>query len=472
MNDYEAVIGLEVHVQLDTESKIFCSCPNTFGAEPNSLICPVCTGMPGVLPVLNKKALNLGLRVALALNCQIQQTVFFERKHYFYPDLPKGYQISQYVQPLGKKGFLAVEGTNVGINRVHLEEDAGKLIHKEDCSLVDLNRAGVPLIEIVSEPDLRSPEQAYRYLTELKLVLEYIQASTCDMEKGFLRCDANVSVRKSGDRDLGVKAELKNMNSFRQVRAALEYEVVRQTKLVKEHRPVLLQTRLWEESARRTKAMRTKEEAHDYRYFPEPDLVVYHISDKDKEAEQNHIGELPAQKRRRFKDKFNLDPKYADIMLSEAALSRFFEDCAGKYADIQKIINWIIGPLRKILNERSLQFSQVRISSDNFIKLVKLTDEGKITNLIAKKILQEIIDTDKDPEEIIKSRNLVSLSDTTELTSMVQQAIQQNPKAVADFKSGKQQAVMFLVGQVMKQTKGKANPGRLRDIFITEINKG
>ncbi len=471
MNNYEPVIGLEVHVQLQTQSKLFCNCPNSFGRGPNTLICPVCTGMPGVLPVLNRQALKLGLRVALALNCQIHDRILFERKNYFYPDLPKGYQISQYALPLGYSGHLNIKKSQVRINRVHLEEDAGKLIHKKDASLVDLNRAGVPLLEIVSEPDISSPQQAYDYLSELKLIFQYIEASSCDMEKGFLRCDANISIRKRGVKELGTKTELKNMNSFRQVRLALEYETRRQEKALTQGNKVELQTRLWDENSKQTKLMRSKEESHDYRYFPEPDLVCYNISPEDISAEKELVGELPARKRSRLKEKYNLNPEHLNVLVSDVFLSRFFEDCADKYPDTQKIVNWIIGPLRKILNERNTKFNQLNLNAGNFVKLVRLMDNGKITNIIAKQILPEIIDKGKDPEDIIKSRRLESVSNTTELTAMVKEIIAANPKAAADYKNGKSQAIMFLVGQVMKKTKGKANPEKLKVIFKDEIIK-
>jgi aspartyl-tRNA(Asn)/glutamyl-tRNA(Gln) amidotransferase subunit B len=465
MSKYEPVIGLEVHVQLLTFSKMFCCCPNEFGRAPNTLVCPVCMGLPGVLPVLNKKALGLGARVALAFDCTIQDEIVFERKHYFYPDLPKNYQISQYAKPLGENGSLKIKDALIHIKRVHLEEDAGKLVHKSDHSLVDLNRTGVPLLEIVSEPDIHSAEQAYDYLSELKLIVQYIQASTCDMEKGFLRCDANVSLRPKGSKGLGVKTELKNMNSFRQVENALEYEIKRHEKLLLSGKEVVQETRLWDEEKRVTLTMRTKEEAHDYRYFPEPDLVSYTISKADIEEERRQIPELPSAKRSQFAKKFSLGAKDIEVLISNPNLCSLFEGTVAKYSNPKKVSNWTSGPLLEILNSEALKPEDIKITDSNFAALIEMVDEGKITNLTGKEVLREIVKSDADPRKIVEDKGLSCLSDQDELLGMVKEAIDKNPKAVEDFREGKEQSLMFLVGQVMRKTRGKANPNMLKDLF-------
>lgn len=465
MSEFEAVIGLEVHTQLSTDSKMFCGCPNEFGQPPNSLVCPVCMGLPGVLPVLNKRALDLGLRVAVALGCKIQKEIAFERKNYFYPDLPKNYQISQYAKPLAEDGYLSINSKTVKIKRVHLEEDAGKLIHKQNYSLIDLNRAGVPLLEIVSYPQIYSSQEAYDYLKELKLILQYIKASSCDMEKGFLRCDANISLRKKGVTSLGVKTELKNMNSFRQVKEALEYEIKRQEKILHSNNTLLQETRLWNEDVKKTLPMRTKEEAHDYRYFPEPDLVIYKLNKEDIQREKEAIVALPSERRKRFIEQYSLGKKETEIIISDLALSFFLEDCFKYYDNVGKLSNWIIGPLLEVLHNKNIEASDIKLSPLHFAKLVRMTEEDKITNLVAKNILQEIIDKDQDPELVVQERDLASLSDEDELIQLVRGTLKENPKPAKDYLDGKEQALMFLVGQVMRKTKGKANPNKLKELF-------
>ncbi len=470
MNKFEPVIGLEVHVELETESKMFCRCPNIFGKAPNSLICPVCMGLPGVLPVLNKKALDLGTRAALALNCRIQKEIVFERKNYFYPDLPKGYQISQYVSPLGEEGFLEVRGRKVAINRVHLEEDAGKLIHKDRYSLVDLNRAGVPLLEIVSCPDLFSPEEAFIYLKELKLLLRYVGISNCDMEKGFLRCDANVSIKPKGRKELGVRTELKNMNSFSQVKEALAYEIKRQSSVLEEGSRVFQETRLWDEKLGKTKVMRSKEGSHDYRYFPEPDLVRFSVTDENISRQKELIGELPAVKKARFIKEYSLSENETEVILSSPFLGGFFEECLLKTDRTKKVVNWITGPLLETVNSKKMELSDIKVSAGNFVSLVEMMDRGEITNLTAKAILSDIIDKDADPEEIVREKGLSCVSNESELTEFVNRVIAENPKAVEDYKVGKSQALMFLVGRVMKLTQGKANPNKLKELFKSALS--
>jgi len=471
MIELEAVIGLEVHVQLATESKMFCSCPNLFGQSPNSLICPVCMGLPGVLPVLNKKAVELGLRAALALNCRIKEKIIFERKNYFYPDLPKNYQISQYSNPLGEEGFLTVGSKKIRIKRVHLEEDAGKLIHKEKYSLVDLNRAGVPLMEIVSYPDISSAQEAQDYLKELKLILQYIGVSTCDMEKGFLRCDANISLREKGFPGLGTKTELKNMNSFNQVRQALEYEIKRQKKSILQGEKIVQETRLWDDNKRITLTMRTKEEAHDYRYFPEPDLVSFVISKQEIDRQKALIKELPSQKRKRFRENYNLTDKDIEVIISELGLSNFFEETLKYYNYPKKVCNWITGPLLEALNNKRVSIGEIKLRAINFAELIKMVEGKKITNLVAKELLGELIENDQPPQTLAEERNLLSISEKSELLGLVREAINENPKAVEDFLRGKDKAIMFLVGWVMRKTKGKADPNILKELIERQIKE-
>lgn len=468
--EYEIVIGLEVHIQLNTESKIFCGCSTSFDNPPNTNICPVCCGYPGVLPVFNKRALELGTRVGLALGCSINDKIYFERKNYFYPDLPKGYQISQYKLPLGEHGKIVLpSGKTVGVTRVHLEEDAGKSVHKPGYSLVDLNRTGVALMEIVSEPDMRSPQEAFDYLSLLKLTVQYVGASTCDMEKGYLRCDANISVRKLGETELGTKVELKNMNSFKGVRDALEYEAKRQIKCLNENKEIFQETRLWDESKRKTVTMRTKEASHDYRYFPDPDLVDYIVEKSLVEEERKNVGELPLAKKERFIKSYDLTEKEIDVLISLKHLADFFEQSAKVYNEPKPVVKFLLGPFLEAVNSLQNQWDDVKISADNFAKIVHYFNEKKINNLAAKKILSLSITTNKDCDAIIKEESLTQVSDEGELLSFVREAVKNNPKPVEEFLKGKQQAIMFIVGQIMKRTKGKANPKVVRDLIEKEI---
>ena len=380
---YETVIGLEVHVQLKTQTKIFCSCSTEFGRPANENTCPICLGMPGVLPVLNKKAVEYAMRTCLATHCKINPNNTFDRKNYFYPDLPKGYQISQYKFPLGENGFIFLPEDEtrlmrkIGITRVHLEEDAGKLIHKENYSLVDFNRTGIPLLEIVSEPDIDSPSEAFIYLTYLKLTLQYIGVSSCDMEKGFLRCDANISLRRKGEAELGTKVELKNMNSFRGVRDALSYEAKRQADCLENGKDIFQETRLWDESKRKTFIMRTKEEAHDYRYFPEPDLGDFSIDEEMINKERNSVGELPVDKRNRFLKMYSLKNEEVDVIISDIFLANFFEDAVKIFPQPKSIINWLLGPFLELANSGNKGFAGIKITPRNFSKLVEYFREGK-----------------------------------------------------------------------------------------------
>ncbi|MEW6096652.1 MAG: Asp-tRNA(Asn)/Glu-tRNA(Gln) amidotransferase subunit GatB [bacterium] len=457
--DYEAVIGLEVHVQLKTKSKIFCGCSTNFGAEPNSQTCPVCLGLPGVLPVLNKQAVVYAIKSALALNCQITKSCKFHRKNYFYPDLPKAYQISQYDEPLSKEGYIEIEGAKIGITRVHLEEDAGKLIHTEKkSSLVDFNRCGIPLIEIVSKPDLKTPQQAYKYLTSLKSILEYIEVSDCNMEEGSLRCDANVSIRPIGKVELGTKTEVKNMNSFKAVEKALSYEIERQIKVIKQGKNITQETRLWDEKKQITTPMRSKEEAHDYRYFPEPDLVPLEVSQQWVNEIKTTIPQLPQARRKRFIEEYKLPPYDAEVLTATKALAEFYENTTKIYPEPKIVSNWIMTEVLGYLAVSNLTITQSKLTSTHLASMLKLIDKGTISGKIGKEVLTEIFKTGKTPEEIIKEKGLVQITDEDEIVKIVEQVITENPKAVEEYKAGKKQALGFLVGQVMKLTRGKANP--------------
>jgi aspartyl-tRNA(Asn)/glutamyl-tRNA(Gln) amidotransferase subunit B len=469
--DYETVIGLEVHVHLKTKTKAFCGCSTEFGQEPNSQVCPVCLGLPGCLPVLNKVAFNYAIKVALSLNCKVQECTKFDRKNYFYPDLPKNYQISQYDLPISRDGFLNIDlddkTKRIGITRVHLEEDAGKLIHQQDSSLVDFNRAGIPLLEIVSEPDINSPQEAYEYLTSLKSIIEYLDVSDCDMEKGSLRCDANISIRKKGSRELGVKTELKNMNSFKAVKEALSFEVERQTELLNKGKPIVQETRLWDVRELKTVSMRTKEEAQDYHYFPEPDLTAFIINEAQIEELKKTIPELPQGKMLRFIKDYGLSKYDAKILVFSKEDADYAEDCIKAYPNKDKkpIVNWLIGPLLSEANTRNSDLAALGVPAKDLVELVNFVENQQISNLSAKSVLTGMIDSKKSPATIIHEKNLIQISDESVLEKGIEEIIKENPKSVEAFKSGKENAVMFLVGQVMKRTKGKANPKVVQDIL-------
>jgi len=466
MQEFDTVIGLEVHVQLKTNSKIFCPCSTKFENPPNSNICPVCCGYPGVLPVFNKQALSLAIRVALALKCKINKKIYFERKNYFYPDLPKNYQISQYKMPLGECGELILPADKIiGITRVHLEEDAGKLIHKENHSLVDLNRTGTPLLEIVSEPDITSPQDAFDYLTALKLILQYIGASECNMEKGSLRCDANISLKDKGSSALGVKVELKNMNTFKGVRDALEYEAIRQAKALSGGEKIFQETRLWDSDRQRTEVMRTKEEAHDYRYFPEPDLLDFSVEEEFVEHEKQFVKELPRERYKRFLNEYKLQASDADVLISEKFIADYFEEAVKIFNEPKKICNFIIGPFLEQVNSFPDRFQSVKLTPQNFSKIAEYFSKGLLNNLGAKKVLALTIGNNNDIDETIKKDGLSQVSGEDELKDLVLEAIKESPKAVKEYTEGKAQAIMFLVGLVMKKTKGKANPKVVKELL-------
>lgn len=470
---YEAVIGLEIHAQLLTNSKVFCGCPTTFGAEPNTQVCPICIGMPGVLPVLNKKAVIYTIKTGLALNCTISSYSRFARKNYFYPDLPKGYQISQYELPLCTEGYLDIEvdGTiwRIGITRIHLEEDAGKNIHDGNRSLVDLNRAGVPLMEIVTKPDIRSPQESAQFMRRLRQILRYLGVCDGNMEQGSLRCDANVSVRPEGSSGFGVKTEIKNINSFRFVEKALEYEINRQIKVIEEGGKVIQETRLWDSKTETTQSMRSKEEAHDYRYFPEPDLVPVEISKELVEEIRQSLPELPCQKEERFIKEYGL-PRYdAMFVAQELSIANWFEEAVRLGGAPKTVANWIMGELSRLLNEADKSFEGCPISPEFMARLLKLIEDGTISQKIAKTVFEEVFRTGKSPDEIIKEKGLVQITDKEFIEKAVLDVMKDNPKEVERYRAGEEKLLGFFVGQVMKKTSGKASPQLVNEILRARL---
>ena len=473
---YEPVIGLEVHVQLNTRTKIFCGCPTGFGAPPNTNVCPVCLGLPGALPVLNRQAVEMAIQAALAMNCRVNAFSRFARKNYFYPDLPKGYQISQYDQPLAEHGSLeiTVDGVRrrIGVTRVHMEDDAGKSIHDgfKDSDLytyVDLNRSGTPLIEIVSEPDMRSSGDAYEYLTELKQIMQYAGVSECDMEKGQLRCDANVSVRLKGVEKFGTKAEVKNLNSFRFAKMALDYEIGRQVALLEGGGRVEQETRLYNVASGETVGMRSKESAHDYRYFPEPDLAPLQVSEAWLNRIRESMPELPAVKRKRFVDDYGLREYDAQVLTATRAISDYFEKAAGVAGDPKTTANWVIGDLMGALKGREI--SEAPIPAEQLGELVGLIAKGEISGKLAKEIFARMVETG-DPARVIMDREgLRQISDTGALEKIVDEVIANNAKQVEQYRSGKITVLGYLVGQVMKVSKGQANPGAVNELLKAKL---
>lgn len=474
---YETVIGLEVHVELHTKSKIFCGCSTSFGAPPNSQTCPICLGHPGVLPVLNKQAVEYAMKAAMALNCQVATDTKFDRKNYFYPDSPKAYQISQYDKPIGEHGWIEIEVNGetkrIGINRLHLEEDAGKLQHVDGgyASLVDFNRVGTPLIEIVSEPDIRTPEEARAYLEKLKAIMQYCEVSDVKMEEGSLRCDANISIRPYGQEKFGTKAELKNMNSFRGVQRGLEYEEIRQAEVLDRGEKVVQETRRWDEAQGKTISMRSKEEAHDYRYFPDPDLVMLHIDDEWKTRVRNSIPELPDARKARYTSEYGLPSYDAEVLTSSKELADFFEESLEYTKDAKAVSNWMMGELLGYLNANNLELSDVKITGKGLGEMIGLIEKGTISSKIAKTVFKEMIETGKEPGQIVEEKGLVQISDEGAIKAIVDKVVDSNPQSVADFKAGKDRAVGFLVGQVMKETKGKANPGVVNKLIMERLQQ-
>jgi len=473
-SEYEIVIGLETHVQLKTNSKMFCSCSTEFGKPPNTNICPICTGQPGVLPVQNKRAIELTVLTGLALNCEISNYSIFARKNYFYPDLPKNYQISQYELPLCKNGYIEIKigskTKKIGITRIHLEEDAGKLLHaigskKLDYSLVDLNRAGIPLMEIVTEPDINSHEEAYIFLTTLKTILQYLNVSDCDMEKGLLRCDANISVHKKGE-PLGVKTELKNMNSFKSVKDSLYYESQRQISALIEGEKIIQETRLWNTEKGITEPMRSKEESHDYRYFPEPDLVPIILTQDFIDNLRKTIPELPQDKKNRFITQYQIPEYDAGVITSDKILATFYEktikilnNFGYKETEVAKTVaNWLTTELLGRLNSVNKTIEESPVSEENLAKLIKLIQDNTISGKIAKTVFDEMFNTGKYADEIVKEKGLIQITDESIILKLVDEVIKENSDTVNEYKSGKVQALGSLVGKVMKKTSGRANP--------------
>jgi aspartyl-tRNA(Asn)/glutamyl-tRNA(Gln) amidotransferase subunit B len=467
--EYEAVIGLETHVQLKTKSKMWCACPNEFGAPPNTNVCPVCLGLPGSLPVANEEALRLTALAGYLLNCQIASFARFDRKNYFYPDMPKNYQISQYQLPSTLNGYLDFEFNGeicrVRITRAHLEEDVGKSFHFENTSGVDFNRAGVPLLEIVSEPDITSPDMAYAYLNALKEVLMQGGVSDCDMEKGMVRCDVNVSVRPKGSKTLGAKIEIKNMNSFSGVRHALEYEIERQIEVLKSGGRLIQSTRRWDDVAGITEEMRTKEEAHDYRYFPDPDLVPFAPTEEWLNEVRKRIIELPLAKKQRLMRQYQIPASDAEVFKSDPELCSYFENIAKAAKNPKAVANWILNNLRAKMTESGLTLSSLKFPGSYIIELVNLVDSGKISSKIAQDVFSEMFETGEAPSKIVEKKGLIQLSDTSAIEQFCKQAIEANPGPVADYKAGKTAALNFLKGQVMKLSKGKANPAIVGEIL-------
>lgn len=477
---YEIVIGLEVHVQLLTQSKIFCGCSTRFGDPPNTHTCPVCLGLPGALPVVNQEAVTMAMKAAMALNCSINPSSRFARKNYFYPDLPKGYQISQYDEPLAENGWLEIEADGarkgIGITRVHIEEDAGKSLHEgfldsDRNSYIDLNRSGVPLIEIVTEPDLRSPEEAYEFLTRLKTLMLYLEVSDCNMEEGSLRCDANASVRPAGVTSFGTKTEVKNLNSFRFLQRALAYETERQVKVLESGGEVVQETRLWDSREQRTYGMRSKEFAHDYRYFPEPDLLPLVMSESWKEEVRRTLPELPQSREERFLQQYTLPNQDARLLALSRATAEYFEEVAKLSGEPKLSANWILNDLTFLLQENSRPFAESPVLPADMAELVSLIAKGKISGKMAKEILGEMVRTGKSPKAVMAEKDLAQINDPERILAMAGEIIRANPKQVEQYRRGKTATLGWFVGQLMKATRGQANPQMVQDILKEELLK-
>jgi aspartyl-tRNA(Asn)/glutamyl-tRNA(Gln) amidotransferase subunit B len=475
--NYEAVIGLEIHVQIRTKTKTFCGCSTEFGAAPNTHTCPVCLGLPGALPVLNEEVVHKGIAAGLSLNCNIAHHSVFARKNYFYPDLPKAYQISQYESPLNTGGFIVIKDERgvdkrIGITRAHLEEDAGKLVHDEDPrgpSYIDFNRCGVPLLEIVTEPDIRTSEEAYRFLATVKEIMQFTGVSECNMEKGELRVDVNISIRPTGQEGFGVKQEIKNMNSFANVRRALDYEIKRQTKRIRSGEVLTQQTRLFDQNKNATVQMRIKEEAHDYRYFPDPDLVPVIIDDAVIEAIREGLAELPETRRNRFVREYGLTEYDAANLCSSLAIARYFEEAVEGYTNPKKVANWILSEVMRILNERKIEIGEFRVTTSMLRELLELMDSGILSGKMAKNIFEEMVSTGKRAKQVVDEKGLKQMSNRREIEAVIDGVLKANESAVSDYRSGKKNAFGFLIGQVMKKTGGRANPGLVNEILKSRM---
>jgi aspartyl-tRNA(Asn)/glutamyl-tRNA(Gln) amidotransferase subunit B len=476
--DFETVIGLEVHAQLKTKSKIFCGCSTAFGAPPNTNTCPVCLGMPGVLPVLNKKVVEYTIKMALATHCTITSPNRFARKNYFYPDLPKGYQISQFELPIAEHGWLDIEDrgrkNRIGITRIHMEEDAGKLVHdgRKPMSYIDLNRTGVPLMEIVSEPDIRSPEAATAYLKKLHAILRYLDICDGNMEEGSFRCDANISLRPVGREEFGTRTELKNMNSFRNVQRALEFEIRRQRDILLDGGKVVQETLLWDADRNVTNSMRGKEEAHDYRYFPDPDLIPVVIDEDWIENTRKSLPELPDERRQRFISALGLPEYDAEVLTSSKELADYFEAALEVYPQAKKLSNWMMTELmRELKGEDSIDIEGCPITPQNLGALLAMIDRGTISGKIAKAVFTDMLASGKDAETLVKEKNLLQVSDEGELLAIVREIIAANPEQVAEYRGGKTKLMGYFVGQLMQKTKGRANPGLANQLFSQELGQ-
>lgn len=477
---YETVIGLEVHCELKTKTKIFCSCSTEFGAEANTQVCPGCLGLPGALPVMNKKVLEFAIRAGLAVNCQISEYSTFDRKNYFYPDLPEAYQISQQDFPICKAGHLDIEvegkQKTVRINRIHMEEDAGKLVHSgssimnSDYSLADYNRCSTPLLEIVSEPDMRSAEEAKAYLEKLRSFLEYVDVSDVKMEQGSLRCDANVSVRPVGEAKLGTRVEIKNLNSFRSLVRAIEYEVDRHIEVLEEGGSLVQETRSWDEAEGITVSMRSKEEAQDYRFFPDPNLVPMIVDPKMVQEIKDSLPELPDAKFARLTGELGLTEYDAGIITGSRELANFFDETLASYNDPKAVANWLMGELLRLLNANNLELRESKVTPEKLAELLKLVDDGTVSGKMAKEVFEEMFASGKAPQAIVDEKGMAQISDEDSLGAIIDQVMAANPQSIADYQAGKSKAVGFLVGQVMKETKGQANPGLVNKLLKEKLS--
>ena len=478
--NYETIIGLEIHVQLNTRSKTFCSCSTRYGERPNSHTCPVCLGLPGALPVLNEEVLRKGVTAGIALGCDIAENSVFARKNYFYPDLPKAYQISQFEFPLNKNGYILIEDENgrekkINLTRAHLEEDAGKLIHDEvpkGPSKVDYNRCGVPLLEIVTEPDIRTPEEAYRFLSAVKEILQYTGVSECNMEKGELRVDVNISIRQEGEERFGVKQEIKNMNSFANVKRALEYEIKRQTKILRSGGVLSQETRLFNTNKNATVSMRAKEEAHDYRYFPDPDLVPVVIKSDFIDEIRQKLPELPEARRARFIARYGLTAYDSEILCSSYRIANYFEEACENFSNPKKIANWILSEVMRVLKEEKIEIDQCKVTPRMLRELFNLMEGGTISGKIAKEVFDNMVSTGKSAVLIVEEKGLRQVSDRGEIDIVVNDVLIENEKVVSDYRAGKKSAFGYLVGQVMKKTEGKANPELVNEMLKEKIERG
>ena len=477
MKDYEVIIGLEVHAELKTNTKMYCNCSTEFGADPNTHCCPICTGMPGVLPVLNKRVVEFATKAGLATNCEISRFSKQDRKNYFYPDLPKAFQTSQYDLPLCIGGHLDInvngEQKRIGITRIHIEEDAGKLIHDAYTgdTLVDMNRCAVPLIEIVSEPDIRSADEAVAYMQTLKSILEYLDVCDCKMQEGSLRCDVNLSVRPRGQKEFGTRTETKNLNSFKAIHNSIEFEIKRQIEEVENGGKIYQETRRWDDAKGIGYAMRSKEDAHDYRYFPEPDLAPIVLSEEYIQNLKDNLPEMPHVKKERYMKEFDLPEYDADILTSSKKSAKFFEEANDICNNPKAVSNWIMGDFTRMLNEKEIEIDESKVTAQNLAELITLIDKGTISSKIAKQVFEDMFETGENAKDIVEKKGLVQMSDEGAIKEIVQKVVDANPQSIVDYKAGKDRAIGFLVGQIMKETKGKANPQIVNKLLLEIINK-